>query len=237
VNICGYLKTSLIEWPGKISSVVFVPGCNFRCPFCHNKDLVLYLGKLPSISQEEIFSDLKGRKKWIDGIAVTGGEPTLQSNLPGFLEEIKDLGFLTMVETNGTLPGVLDNLINKGLVDRVAMDVKGPLDGRYERISNVKCEMSNIESSIKLIVTSGVEYELRTTVVPTLLIKKDLVDLAKQFVAIIQTPSLSWFLQQFQPKNCLNPAFEKIRPYSQKYLEEILSTVKKYIPNAQLRGV
>jgi pyruvate formate lyase activating enzyme len=235
VDICGYLKTSLIEWSGKISSVVFVPGCNFRCPFCHNKDLVLHPKKLPTILEEEIFSDLQTRANWIDGVVVTGGEPTLQSDLPGFLEEIKNLGFLTMLETNGTFPKRLEGLINKGLLDRVAMDVKGPLDERYENISNVKCEMSNIESSIKLIVTSGVEYELRTTVVPTLLTKKDLVDLAKQLSSFTQIKE--WYLQQFQPKNCLNPAFEKIKPYNQKHLEEILSTVKKYIPNAQLRGV
>lgn len=241
--IKGYLRTSLIEWPGKISSVVFVPGCNFRCPFCHNKDLVVNPDKLLSVSEREVFSNLKKRRKWIDGVVVTGGEPTLQSNLPEFLQKIKKLGFLTMIETNGTKPEVLKKLFEKGLVDRLTMDIKAPLNSKnYNRISGAICKIETIKESIKLILNSGVEYEFRTTVVPTLHTKEDLVDLAKQLKYISHQPStmnhsLFWFLQQFQPKNCLDPTFEKIEPYSGKSLEEILSAVKKHIPRAELRGV
>ena len=295
--IKGYLRTSLIEWPGKISSVVFVPGCNFRCPFCHNKDLVLHPEKLPSTPEKEVFSDLKKRKKWIDGVVITGGEPTLQLDLPKFLQRIKDLGFLTMIETNGTKPEVLRKLLDMGLVDRLTMDIKAPLNSKnYNRASGVSCgapraepmapfcaspaakggtlpkqntplrspsfagypprihprqspwlsakegKIEIIKESIKLILSSEIESEFRTTVVPTLYTKDSLIELAKQLRYISHQPStinhsLFWFLQQFQPKNCLNPAFEKIEPYSGKFLEEILSAVKKYIPGAELRGV
>lgn len=240
--IKGYLRMSLIEWPGKISAVVFVPGCNFRCPFCYNKDLVLSPEKIPAISEEEIFSDLKKRRKWIDGVAVGGGEPLLQADLDKFLRRLKRMGFLTMLETNGTLPNALDGIINRGVLDRVAMDIKGPLDGRYEKTSKIENQPSKIKNSIKLILESGIEYEFRTTVVPTLHTKEDLVDLAKQLSDIshqslaISHP-LCWFLQQFWPRTCLDPKLEEVKPYGKAYLEGILSVVKKYVPNAQLRGV
>lgn len=238
MQIKGYLRTSLIEWPGKISSVVFVPGCNFRCPFCHNKDLVVNPDKLPSVSEREVFSNLKKRKKWIDGVVVTGGEPTLQSNLPEFLQKIKKLGFLTMIETNGTKPEVLKKLFGKRLIDRLTMDIKAPLNSRnYNKVSGAICKIETIKESIKLILNSGVEYEFRTTVVPSLHTKDSLIEMARQLRRIVRPPTFSWLLQQFQPKNCLDPAFEKIEPYSGKFLEEILSAVKKHIPRAELRGV
>lgn len=241
--IKGYLRTSLLEWPGKISSVIFIPGCNWRCPFCHNKDLVLLPEKLPSISEKEILADLKKRRKWIDGVVITGGEPTFQPDLAVFLGRIKDSGFLTMVETNGTKPEVLSNLLKESLLDRLSLDVKAPLNQEaYNQAAGVEVDLKTIEQSIELVFNSGLESEFRTTVVPSLHSEEDLIKLAKQLRAMSDRSAsasrlLWWFLQQFQPKNCLDPAFREVKPYDQKSLEEILIAVKKYFPQVELRGV
>lgn len=237
MNIRGYLQTSLLEWPGKIAAVVFVGGCNFRCPFCHNRDLVLSPEKLPKIFEKEIFENLKKRKNWVDGICLTGGEPTLQKDLTRFLSRCKRMGFLTMIETNGTKPEVLKKLFIEKLLDRLSMDIKTSLNSReYSRVAGVKIKIEAIKESIKLILSSGIDFEFRTTVVPTLLNKKTLVVLAKQLRNLINhTPAL--FLQQFVPQNCLDPQFEKLKPYSKKEMEEILTAVQEYLPRAKPRGV
>lgn len=243
MNIRGYLPTSLIEWPGKISAVIFVGGCNLRCPFCHNRDLVLHPEKLSKIPEEEIFKDLKKRKKWVDGLVITGGEPTLQPGLPGFLGRIKKLGFLTMIETNGTRPRIMAQLLNSQMVDRLSMDIKTHLDGQaYSRASGVKIKIKKIKESIKLILNSGVDFEFRTTVVPTLHTKESLVKLAKQLRRLCQRLKTKdqrpvWFLQQFVPQNCLDPEFEKVKPYSKEKMEEVLAAVQKYFSSAMLREV
>lgn len=272
MQIAGYLKTSLIEWSGKITSVVFVPGCNFRCPFCHNRDLVRNRG-LTLIDEKRIFADLKKRKKWVDGVVVTGGEPTLQLDLPRFLRKIKKMGFLTMIETNGSEPKVIASLLSRYLVDFVAMDIKGPFD-EYERFTKVKSpafaeasesrQKSKVKSSVEIILKSGVDYEFRTTVVPGLHNLENLTKLASQISVIANFPArrsppnrrgeggslrqkrrrlkpaittLCWFLQNFQPKNCLDPEFEKRKPFSRQELAEFLQVVRKIIPQTELRGV
>lgn len=220
MKTAGYLKTSLIEWPGKISSVIFVPGCNWRCPFCHNADLVdpKRIKKLPQIAEKEILTDLKKRKKWIDGVVVTGGEPTLQPGLPAFLQKCRTLGFVTMLETNGSKPTMIRKLFDLRLLDYLTMDIKGPLK-------------EEIKKSLKIILKSGVPFELRTTVVPTIHDRQVLEEMAKQL-----PKQSTWFLQDFQPKNCLNPKFEKIKPYTKIEMKRLLRVVKKVIPQARLRG-
>lgn len=242
----GYIKTSLIDWPGKINAVIFTGGCNFRCPYCHNSHLVdrKKIRRLPLISEEKIIADLRRRKKWLDGVVITGGEPTIQPDLGDFLKKVKKLGFATMIETNGSSPGVIRNLIIRKLVNYMAMDYKGPL-AMYPEITRIKNEelriMNEIRTTLKLLLKSKIPFELRTTVVPTIHDKKVLVKMAKEIrrLAISHPPSVrpSWFLQNFQPKNCLDPEFEKIRPFTKVELENFLKAVKKIIPEAQLCGV
>ena len=124
----GFNKTSLIEYPNMIVSIAFTGGCNFRCDFCHNKDLILNPDKIPDIDEEEILNHMENKKKIIDGIAITGGEPTLQKELPGFIKRVKQRGFLVELETNGTNPVMVEQLIQDNLVDYFAMDIKAPLD-------------------------------------------------------------------------------------------------------------
>jgi len=244
MEIRGYLKTSLIEWPGEIASVVWVAGCNFRCPFCHNRDLVLASPSLPVFSEAAIFADLEKRKKWIDGVAVTGGEPTLQPDLADFLVHCRRLGLKTMLETNGSLFVKLREILSRNLVDYLAMDFKGPLDRRYLEIvgldrSQTKI-LANIRRSLALVLTAGINFEFRTTVVPGLHDQAVLTEMAKQLKEIVlktgsRTTDIHWYLQNFQPKNCLDPKMEKVKPYRQSERETFLKVIKKYFPQAALR--
>jgi pyruvate formate lyase activating enzyme len=261
VNIRGYLQTSLIEWPGKISSVIFVPGCNFTCPFCHNRDLVESdrVAKLQSFKEEEILKDLKERRKWVDGVVVTGGEPTLQPNLGKFLKRLKGLGFETMIETNGSRPEIIKRLLEEGLLDFVAMDYKTVFadyaktvkaKSRKARVKNTSQKLKiggsrnlveRIKRTMRLILQSGLPYEFRTTVVPTIHDGEVLVKMAKElqeFTSHVSrlTPHLSWFLQTFRPGKCLDPSFEKLFPFSQKEMRVFLKTARAFFPKAALRG-
>ena len=231
--IKGYLGTSLIEWPGKISAVVFLAYCNFRCPFCHNSELVLSPQKLKNIPLDFVFADLQARRKFVDGVAITGGEPTLAKGLKEFVKKLKKEGFGVMIETNGTHPEVIEDFNRQNLVDFWSMDVKAPLRAEnYSRVVGVKVDedlLSKIKKSISLIKEFG-EYEFKTTVVPTLLEKRDIIEIA-QFLG----PVKRYYLQQFRPKNCLDPNFEKIKPYAREYLLQILEEIKRYIPNTMFR--
>ncbi len=235
MKIAAYLKTSLIEWPGKISSVIFTSGCNLRCGFCHNADLVdaaKFNSKL-LLSEEEVLADLKKRKNWIEAVVVTGGEPTLQKDLIKFL---KSLEYPVMIHTNGTNPGVIRNLIIGKLVNYICMDLKGDLEN-YSNYSN--CPNGQITASVKkslgLIAGSGVECEFRTTVVPGLHDLGNLMRLAEELRSTAD--SLKWFLQQFRPMNTLDKKFMKIKPFSKEELESFQKELQKVIPNTFLRGI
>lgn len=244
MKIAGYLRTSLIEWPGKIVSVIFVPGCNFRCPFCHNADLVdpRKIKKIRFIPEKEILADLKKRRKWIDGVVVTGGEPTLQPNLPALLAKLKRLDFATMMETNGTTPKVLSKLVAQKppAIDYLSLDFKAPLDKTYGQSVGLKSFDPQIWlKSLRIILKAGLPFELRTTVVPGIHDEKVLLQMARQLLRLMSHVSritnLVWHLQTFQPKNCLNPKFNKLKPYSRIEMEGFLGAVKKIIPGTRLR--
>jgi pyruvate formate lyase activating enzyme len=261
VQIAGYLKTSFIEWPGKISSVIFVPGCNFGCPFCYNADLVdpIRIKRLKEYSEKSILADLKARKKWIDGVVVTGGESLLQSDLAEFLKKVKELGFEIMIETNGSKPEVLEKLIanRRPLINFIAMDFKTTF-ANYARIvrysdnntsevsayftsevNREKMLVKRVKRSIRLILESGLPYEFRTTVVPTIHDEKVLLKMARELKELstinYQLSAIPWVLQAFQPKNCLDPKFLKIKPFAQKQMEGFLGVVQKVIPGTRFR--
>lgn len=249
VQIGGLQKTTLIDFPGHIACVVFTVGCNVRCPFCHNRQLVtwqnLKRSRLSLIPESDFFAFLKKRRGILEGVVVSGGEPTLQSDLSGFLSRCKRMGFKTMLETNGSRPKTMVKLLNGQMVDYIAMDIKAPLDKNYAKIVSKKdFDFTLLLNSIKVILNSGVKFEFRTTVVPTIHDKKNMVELARQLYEEVQgyrgteaqSQSLKWILQNFQPKNCLDPKFNKLKPYSQNEMEEILAAVREYIPGAKLRG-
>lgn len=168
MNIAGFVKTSFVDYPGKIASVVFTQGCNLRCTYCHNFNLLEIKDTPACISPEEIFGFLVKRKGMIDAVVVSGGEPTLQKDLPGFIEKLKELGLLVKLDTNGTKPDIIKALINAGLLDYIAMDLKAPLH-KHEQVTGTSCsELASIFRSAEIIKSCGHAHEFRTTLCPEL---------------------------------------------------------------------
>lgn len=172
MTIGGFVKQSFIDWGGKTTAVVFTKGCNFRCGYCHNPSLVLpqLINKTPDIAVDNVFDYLKTRKNWIDGVVVTGGEPTIHSDLPDFLQKTKELGYLVKLDTNGTNPTMLERLLQSKLIDYVAMDIKTvPVAKLYSEIigiKNIQPIMENILKSVRILKESKIDVEFRTTKIP-----------------------------------------------------------------------
>jgi pyruvate formate lyase activating enzyme len=224
MKIGGLQKISLIDYPGRISAIVFTQGCNFRCPYCHNPELVDPAQYGPILPEEEVISFLGKRRGKLDAVTVTGGEPTLQPDLDRFLQEIKGMGYLTKIDTNGSNPDVLERLIRGRLVDYLAMDVKGPLR-KYERIANVKVKTAKIRRSIELITASRIEHEFRTTVVRSQLDNEDLTAIAE-----LMKKGL-YVLQSFVPAKSLDHEFLKEVSYS----PEEFADIQKNLQSKRLR--
>lgn len=240
----GLQKTTLIDFPGRVAATVFTVGCNFRCPFCHNKDLVTKdlferSGTQP-LKEKDFFAFLEKRKKILDGVCITGGEPSINQDLPQFCQKIKDLGLEVKVDTNGSNPKMLKKLIDKKLVNFIAMDIKTSFD-EYQKAVDVGYKIKNIKSSIKLILESGLEYEFRTTVVPGIHNKKTMIKLARQLKqeadksADGSAKKINYILQQFQPKNCLKSKYLKVKPYTNQEMKDILKSVQKILAKTKLR--
>ncbi|MCX5782015.1 MAG: anaerobic ribonucleoside-triphosphate reductase activating protein [Elusimicrobia bacterium] len=180
MKIGGFQKFSLIDYPGKIAAVIFTQGCNFRCPYCHNPELVLpeLFEEGPSV--DEILKFLEFRKGKLEAVVITGGEPTLQNDLSGIIKRINELGYSVKLDTNGTNPDVLKSLIDQKLIDYIAMDIKAPFE-KYDELAGIKSDLKKIKESIRLIMISGIDYEFRTTVVKYLLTEKDVEILKAEF--------------------------------------------------------
>lgn len=177
MKITGLQKMTLLDYPGKVACTVFLGGCNFRCPFCHNSQM-LDGSAQPVMTEEELFAFLKKRQGLLDGVCVTGGEPTLQPGLPGFLEKIRALGYKVKLDTNGYRPEVLKAVVEQGLVDYVAMDIKnGPQ--MYAQTAGVELDIEKIEQSILYLVSDRVDYEFRTTVVEPLHSEQDILNMSR----------------------------------------------------------
>ncbi len=231
MQIGGLQKLTLIDYPGKIACTVFLIGCNFRCPFCYSAELVLpeKIKKQPKISEKEFFEFLKERKGFLEAVTICGGEPCINKDLPQFCKKIKKQGFLLKLDTNGSNPKMLKKLIDDKLIDYVAMDIKAPKE-KYEKLVGKKINIKDIEKSAGILKENKVDYEFRTTVVPGLLGKKDILKIARW---ISSTPK--YFLQQFRPQKTINPKFEKIKPYPQEKLIEIRNAIAPFFEVCQVR--
>ena len=217
IEIKGFLETSFLDWPGKLCSVLFLPFCNFRCPYCHNHPLVFHPEQYTTVPLEDIFTRLRSLRTWIDGVCLTGGEPTLHSDLPVLLQEIKRNGFLAKLDTNGSNPQMLENLIRGGKVDFISMDVKGPLDPfRYSRSAGLPIKLKPILESIEILKRGNVEHEFRMTVVPGLHQEEDIRMLGDQLKA-----GPRFILQNFNPENPLDPSLRNRGPYDPKLLKKM----------------
>jgi len=209
MEIKGFVETSFVDWPGKICAVLFLPTCNLRCPFCHNHELVLHSERLSAYPWDYVEKRLSALRTWLDGVCITGGEPTLQSDLPELLDRIRRLGLSVKLDTNGTRPEVLQSLISKGLIDYLAMDIKGPLDQEaYRQWAGVPVSIPAIKKSMALILSEQVRGEFRTTVVPQWHTPTVLAQMALE---LKQAPK--WTHQEFNPAQALDPALRSEGPF------------------------
>lgn len=217
---------SLIDYPGRITSIVFVTGCNMRCPFCYTSDLVLKNYKnLKIYPEEEILEKLKESRKFVEAVDITGGEPTLQEGLEGFIRKCREIGLLVKLDTNGSNPGILEDFLKKGIIDYVAMDIKTEMEPRkYQKALGVSDEniLTNVRKSMEILMGSGIDYEFRTTVVPSLVELEDLAKIAKEIEG-----AKAYYMQQFMPISTIDPGFLKVVPYPVERIIEARDNVRK----------
>lgn len=229
IAIKGFIETSFLDWPGKITAVVFLPSCNLRCPFCQNRDLVLEPQKLAAIPLSHILERIQEFKGWIDGVCITGGEPTIHSTLPTLIRAFKDLILRVKLDTNGTNPAALESLLRDGLVDCIAMDVKAPLaESAYARLTGCTVDLAAIKKSIDLIRSSPIEAIFRMTVVPSLLTEEDVYHVAR---AIAPAPKM--VLQQFRANQTLDPSLMGVSPWPQEKLDEVQRRVNRILQGGE----
>lgn len=214
--IGGLQKTSLLDFPEKIAAIVFTMGCNFRCGYCHNPELINGEAKI-----EEVFEFLKTRQGKLDGVVITGGEPCLQKDLPEFIMQVKELGFAVKLDTNGSFPEMLEKVLPD--LDYVAMDIKAPLE-KYSQIVNVDVDTSKILKSIEVLKNGGVDYEFRTTVVKSQLSYEDFEKIGQ----LIQGAP-RYYLQRFEASKILDKSLENEKTYSTEEFERIIDMLKSYV--------
>ena len=254
MNILGLQKLTLLDYPGKLAAIIFLGGCNFRCPFCQNSSLVLAPHTLPPITPEEFSNFLKKRSGILDGICVTGGEPTLHANLPDLFRQIKDAGYLAKLDTNGTNPEMLEYLINEKLVDYVAMDIKaGP--SNYANVCGLIPSspantlsaadtapaimlpahsahlLDQVQKSVNILLNSSIEYEFRTTLVKGLHTEDDITEISSWIAGC-----RAWYLQSF--RDCPEVLLENhsFSAFSDAEMQQFLTKAQQKIPHTSIRG-
>lgn len=220
MRIGGFQSFSLNEFPGRISAVIFCQGCNFRCPYCHNPELVDPDRYSPPWPHDTVLEELAARRGRLQGVAISGGEPVLQEDIEAFIREIRGLGFAVKLHTNGSDPVVLERLLEAGLLEHVGLDVKAP-PAAYPALTRSKVSPSTITRSISSVLASGVEHEFRTTWAPSLLSKGDLLEIAGMVRGC-----RSWIIQRFVPSKSLDPAMLEERPPDDAALEEVRSAAE-----------
>ncbi|KPJ71870.1 anaerobic ribonucleoside-triphosphate reductase activating protein [Parcubacteria bacterium DG_74_3] len=231
MEIGGLQKLTLIDYPRKIACTVFLTGCNFLCPWCYAREFVLpeEIKKQPKISEKEFFQFLKERKGLLEGVVLCGGEPTIHHKLPTFIKKIKKMNYLVKLDTNGSNPKMMGKLISEKLIDYVAMDVKLPKE-RYSQVFSKNAKIKDIEESIKILKKGKVDYEFRTTIVPTIHKKEDIIKIVRWI-----KPAKRYFLQNFRPEKTIDPFFETIKPYPESYLLEIQKIIAPFFEACQVR--
>lgn len=233
--IGGLQKFTMLDYPGKIAAVVFTMGCNFRCPFCHNPEIVdpKLIDYDNEIKEKEILKFLESRKNNLEGVCITGGEPTLQLGLKEFIRKIKEMGFLIKVDTNASHFNIINDLVENNLVNYWAIDIKTS-PRKYKIMTKKNDAIENLEKSIDLIANSKSELELRTTVVPGYVNQKDFDDMADWINSVNKNilPKLSRYsIQNFRPEKTLRAGLKNVKPYSKLELNKMAEKIRKYCGN------
>lgn len=226
--IKGLQETTLIDYPDKVACTIFTFGCNFHCGFCHNPELIVDDGR-PKIKKGEIIKFLEERKKFLDAVCITGGEPTINTDLPDFISDIKSLGYLVKLDTNGSNPEMIAELIDKKLVDYIAMDIKGPIE-LYDEIVEVKVEKEKIKKSVEIIKRKMKNYEFRITLVPGLF-EEEHVDMMGKWLGSVKL----FYIQNFGNEKNLDKKFNSVRPFKKEELERFCELFKEYFENCNIR--
>lgn len=231
MTIGGLQKLTLIDYPDKIACTVFLTGCNFRCPFCYSSELVLpeKIEKQPKIPETEFFDFLENRKGLLSGCVLCGGEPTVNKDLPEFVEKIKKLGYEVKLDTNGSNPEMLQELIQKKLIDYVAMDIKAPKE-KYSQAAGVNIDVNKIQQSINILKENKVDYEFRTTIVSSVQSREDIIEMAKWIKG-----AKKYYLQNFMAEKTLDPTFEKVKTNSDEYLSGIIKEISPFFEICKTR--
>lgn len=224
----GFEKCTLVDYPGKVACMVYTIGCNFRCPYCHNPELVDETVET-TYSETAILDFLDTRKGLLDGVVITGGEPTMHEELPAFARRVKEKGFLIKLDTNGTNPEMLRRGIDEGWVDYVAMDMKSPLETYSQTVARA-VDVEAIRESISILLASPIEYEFRTTIVKSLLSREDL----KRIGEAIRGAK-SYYLQKFVPTKILNPQFRRKVTYTDEEFIEFQKIMHEYVETCGIR--
>lgn len=215
----GYLPASFLDWDGRVTAVVFSTGCNFRCPWCHNGALVRR--EVEPVPADEIIADIARRANFLDGVCISGGEPTLWDGLAPFIRAVRNLNLPVKLDTNGSNPGILQRLLTDGLISHVAMDIKAPLDSAsYARVAHSSVPIERIKESVEIIRNTATSYEFRTTFVPQLMTPGDLLAIRKYLNA-----DPRWFAQCFKPVGCLDEEYLTKEPASEEELKGLLHGV------------
>ncbi len=230
MQIAGLQKFSFIDYPGEIAAVLFTRGCGFRCDFCHNPELVDPKRYASLIPVEEVLDFLYSRRNQLTGVAISGGDPTIQADLIPFLMQVKALGLKIKLDTTGSLPAVLEKILELHLVDYIAMDIKGPL-ARYQEIIHSHVDLALIQKSIALLTHSGIPYEFRTTIVKWMLSVEEVVSIGRDLIPGAQR----YFLQHFIPSKTLNPDFMKRLTWSEMEFEQARAELLEYVTECTVR--
>ena len=231
MNIAGYHGVSLIDFPGHICTILFTPGCNFACPFCQNPDLIRPPENSTWVEIDEVWKLLEGRAKFIDGVSITGGEPTLQPDLIDFLGQLRDRNLPVKLDTNGYRPQVLQDVMERELVAFVAMDFKTSLE-RYPEAAGRPVNLEKLETSIELLRNGKVPYEFRTTVVPDLVTETEIEQIGRRIEG-----ARSWRLHQFSNRKTYDPALADLKPYVPDRLRALAELGRKYVADTKTRGI
>jgi len=229
MRIGAFQKFSLIEYPGKICAIVFCQGCNFRCPYCYNRELVLPELFKPLLSDEDIFTFLSKRRGKLEAVTITGGEPAIQADLLTFVSRIKDMGYLVKIDTNGSMPDFMDEWIKSSNVDYIAMDIKGPLE-KYVELTRSAISPDTILRSIGILLRSGIDYEFRTTVVSPLINREDILSIAQ-----IIKGARRYILQRFVKTEILEPSLKGCSTMPEEDFQSLLGEIRTYVRETYLR--
>ena len=231
MSIKGFQGTSLLDFPGRVASLVFWGGCNLTCPFCHNPALVLDPNACPDLDADALLADLAERTPFIDGIVVSGGEPTLDPTLSDWLTRVKELGLAVKLDTNGLRPDVLSALLERGLVDYLAIDLKTSPD-RYAELHTGPVDRDALIASIRQAMAAPVTVEFRTTCVPGV-VNAPAIHALGQLIR----GAPRWALQQYHPAPALDPAWREIAPYSAEKIADLATIARQYVQEVVVRGV